>query len=168
MARNRFRNLRTTIFRRANLRRPNLRTILAVLAAMPTLLLLAGPPAHAQDPGTGPDKIVVTRSDCAALVEHRPSANVEYRPGVDARGRPVVSADVAGTPHIAPPDEVVIDVTLQVYQYLGRTPPRGLGDTGASVGRLVLSDGKLTFNGVPLSDPASHAIAAACAEKSGG
>lgn len=163
MARNRF-----TIFRTIGLRPANLRAIAAVLAATLPPLILAPPLTYAQGNGVGPDKIVVTRSDCAALVEHRPSADVEYRPGVDARGRQVVAADVAGTLRIAPPDEVVIDVTVQVYQYLGRTPPPGLGDTGASVGRLVLSDGKLSFNGEPLSDPASRAIAAACAGNSGG
>ncbi|MCH8182819.1 MAG: hypothetical protein IID55_06530 [Proteobacteria bacterium] len=146
----------------------NLREFASVLTAtLPPLMLAAGL-AYADGNSAGPDKIVVTRSDCAALVEHRPAARVEYRPGVDARGRPVVSADVAGTPRIALPDEIVIDVTVQVYQYLGRTPPPGLGDTAAKVGRLVLSDGKLTFNGEPLSDPASNAVAAACAGRSGG
>ena len=134
---------------------------------MPPLFLPAGPLTHAQGRSAGPGKIVVTQSDCAALVEYQPSANVEYRPGVDVRGRAVVAAEVAGTPRIAPPDEVVIDVTVQVYQYLGRTPPAGLGDTRALVGRLVFSDGKLTYNGEPLSDPAGHAIAAACADKFG-
>ena len=153
MARNRFKNLRN---------------FAAVLAATPAPLMLAAGLTYAEGNGAGPDKIVVTRSDCAALVEHRPSAGVEYRPGVDARGRPVVSADVAETPRIALPGEIVIDVTVQVYQYLGRTPPPGLGDTAAKVGRLVLSDGKLTFNGEPLSGPASNAVAAACAGKSGG
>ena len=146
----------------------NLRRIFTVLAATLPPLMLAGSSAQAQGQSAGPNKIVVTRSDCAALVEHRPSTGVEYRPGVDARGRPVVAADLAGTPQIAPPDEIVIDVTVQVYQYLGRTPPAGLGDTAATVGRLVLLDGKLTFNGEPLSGPASSAIAAACAAKSGG
>lgn len=153
MARNRFKNLRK---------------FAAVLAATLPSLTLAAALTHAQGHSADPDKIVVTRSDCAALVEHRPSAGVEYRPGGDARGRPVVSADVAGTPRIALPDEIVIDVTVQVYQYLGRTPPPGLGNTAAKVGRLVLSDGKLSFNGEPLSDPASRAIAAACAGNSGG
>lgn len=146
----------------------NPRMIVAAAAATLPLLLLVGPLAHAQGhDGADPDTVVVTRGDCAALVEHRPSADVEYRPGVDARGRPVVPADVAGTPRIAPPDEVVVDVTVQVYQFLKHTPPPGLGESGATVGRLVLSDGKLTFNGEPLSDPASHAIAAACADKFG-
>lgn len=155
-------------YRVATFRTKGLRTILGVLAATLPLSMLAAAPARAQDDDAGPDKIVVTRSDCAALVEHRPSADVEYRPGVDVRGRPVVAAGVAGTPQIAPPDEIVIDVTVQVYQYLGSTPPAGLGDTGLSVGRLVLSDGKLTFNGQALSDPANRAIAAACAARSGG
>lgn len=158
MARNCFTNLRMT----------NLWGIAAALAVTSAIFVLAAPLAHAQGQSAGPDKIVVTRSDCAALVEHRPSADVEYRPGVDVRGRPVVAADLAGTPQIALPEEIVIDVTVQVYQYLGRTPPAGLGDTSMSVGRLVFSDGKLTFNGEPLSGSASSAIAAACAAKSGG
>ena len=136
-------------------------------ATMVLLLGLAVPIAHAQGTAATPETIVVTSGDCAALVEHQPSADVAYRPGVDVRGRTVVAADVAGTPRIALPDEIVIDVTVLVYEYLGQTPPSGLGDTQASVGRLVFSDGKLTFNGEPLSDPASDAIAAACADKFG-
>ncbi len=123
---------------------------------------------HAQEEkGASPGTIVVTRGDCAALVEHTPASDVEYRPGVDVRGRSVVAADASGSSPIAAPDEIAIDVTVQVYQFLERTPPRGLGDTSTNVGRLVFSDGKLSFNGEPLSDPATHAIAEACAEKLG-
>lgn len=143
----------------------NRRIMLSVAFALLLAPTAAGTHAWAQ--GTDPDTIVFTRSDCAALVEHKPAADVEYRPGVDARGRSVVSADVAGTPRIAPPDEIAIDVTVQVYQYLGRTPPAGLGDSSTKVGRLVFSNGKLTFNGEALSGPANHAIAAACVEKFG-
>lgn len=136
-------------------------------ATMVLLLGLAAPLAHAQGKATSAQSIVVTSGDCAALVEHQPSADVAYRPGVDVRGRAVVAADLAGAPRIALPDEIVIDVTVLVYEYLGQTPPSGLGDTRTTVGRLVFSDGKLTFNGEPLSDPASDAVAAACADELG-
>ena len=123
---------------------------------------------HAQERNAGaPATIVVTRGDCAALVEHTPAANVEYRPGVDVRGRSVVAAEVSGASRIAAPDEIAIDGTVQVFQFLKRTPPHGLGDTSTNVGRLVFADGKLSFNGEPLSDPATHAIAEACSEKLG-
>lgn len=131
------------------------------------LLGLPVPLAYAEGKATNPESIVVTSGDCAALVEYQHSADVAYRPGVDVRGRAVVGADLAGTPRIALPDEIVIDVTVLVYQYLGQTPPAGLGDTRTTVGRLVFSDGKLTFNGQTLSDPASDAVAAACADKFG-
>ena len=122
--------------------------------------------AHEENGGTS-RTIVVPRGDCAALVEHEPASDVEYRPGVDVRGRSVVAADASGASPIAAPDEIAIDVTVQVYEFLKRTPPRGLGDTSTNVGRLVFADGKLSFNGEPLSDPATHAIAEACAERLG-
>ena len=146
----------------------------AILTLVGVILIAAAFPsgvvrAHEENDGAPgrPSTIVITRADCAALVEHTPAADVEYRPGVDVRGRSVVAADASGASRIAAPDEIAIDVTVQVFQFLKRTPPPGLGDTSTNVGRLVFADGKLSFNGEPLSDPAAHAIAEACAERLG-
>ena len=139
----------------------------AVGAILLAAVLLAGVVQGHEENDAAPGSIVVTHGDCAALVEHKPAADVEYRPGVDVRGRSVVPAGIAGPSPIAAPGEIAIDVTVQVYQFLGRTPPRGLGDTNAQVGRLVFADGKWSFTGEPLSDSATHAIAKECGERLG-
>lgn len=109
------------------------------------------------------DKYVITKSDCRQLVRHKPRPDVTFTPGVDVRGKPVAPADLGGS-RIALPDEIVIDVTVQVYEALGRTPPKGLGDSAARLGTIVLRDGALTFNGEPLGTDGEAAIASACRE----
>lgn len=41
----------------------------------------------------GDTRVVISKQDCARLVQYQPSPDVAYKPGVDVRGKPVVSAD---------------------------------------------------------------------------
>ena len=58
-------------------------------------------------------------------------------------------------------------MTVQVFEFLDRTAPTGLGDTKAQVGQIVLEGNRLTFNGQALTDPALDAVAAACRDQLG-
>lgn len=134
--------------------------------------LVLGFAARAQDakeseatPAT--PQVVVTERECRYLARHRAAADVEYKPGVDVRGRPVAPADLGGSPRLAIPDRIVIDVPINIFERLGRTAPKGLGDTATQLGQIVLEGNRLTFNGEPLSDPALDAVAAACREQLG-
>ena len=55
--------------------------------------LLAAGPARAHEQQA---EVVITRADCARLVEHVPAPGVAYQPGVDAYGRAVAPADLPG------------------------------------------------------------------------
>ena len=106
--------------------------------------------------------VVISTADCRRLVRHTPRPDVTYRPGVDVRGRPVKSADLNPN-SIKLPEEIAIDITVNIFDLLGRTAPRGLGrGSEARLGTVVYQRGRLTFNGEPLGDDAEAAIAAAC------
>ena len=125
-----------------------------VISAMALLVAFA---AAAEDP------IVIAEADCRALTRHVPAADVAYEPGVDVRGDAVAPADL-GAPEISLPEEISIDVTALVYDLLKTTPPPGLRDTAIDLGKFVLRDGRLTYNGQPLGVAADTALIAACRE----
>lgn len=85
-----------------------------------------------------------------------------YVPSVDARGNAVAPADL--NPALQVPDEIVLPVAPEVFTFNGRTPPRGFPDLRANLGefRLRLGDGRITFNGQPLSPTSDVALVQAC------
>lgn len=130
------------------------------------LAFLAAAPAVAEDTivvtesGTA---IVITEAQCRNLVQHVPAADIAYEPGVDVHGNAVAPADL-GASEISIPEEISIDVTALVYELLETTPPPGLEDTAIDLGKVVLRDGQLTYNGQPLGGTADAALIAACRE----
>lgn len=129
-----------------------------ILFALPLLSLAA--PAMAQI------EIRITEADCASLMLHVPDADVAYRPGVDVNGNAVAPADLSPTPSIPLPDTVTIPITLDLASRLG-IPPGGNADYLArpEIGKVtVTADGRVAFNGVPLTSDAQHALARRCQE----
>lgn len=107
--------------------------------------------------------VVLTRADCARLVAHRPTPDATYRPGIDVRGRPVAPADLPGTPQIAFPDQIVLDITVDIQQRFGIPATSSFYKPEAQVGRVVVDpDGMARFNGQPLTDPEQGALAFLC------
>jgi hypothetical protein len=109
--------------------------------------------------------VTVTRSDCARLVTHVPDPGVAYQPGVDVRGRPVAPADLGGTPRIKLPEEVEVPVTLDMLARYGLPANSSLyklDDTVIGTARVRVRDGRAWFNGEPLGDEESFALALAC------
>jgi len=116
------------------------------------------------------ETIVVTRADCARLVAHVPDPGVAYQPGVDVRGRPVAPADLGGTPKIKLPDEVEVPVTLDMLARYGLPANSSLyklDDTLIGIARVRVKDGRAWFNGEPLGDEESFALARACSKVTG-
>jgi hypothetical protein len=129
-----------------------------VFLAVASILPLA---ALAQN---GKTTVTVSRTDCANLVEHTPSADVAYKPGVDVRGKAVAPADLGGGVQLAMPEEVTIAIEIDLAARYGL--PSGaaanLYKPTASMGTVSYKNGKAFFNGQPLTNAETEALAEAC------
>jgi hypothetical protein len=137
-----------------------MRRVLSVLASSSALIASV---ALAQTGATS--EIKIAPEDCRRLVQHRASADVAYKPGVDARGNPVTPADLPGQARITAPNEITINLTIDVLQQYGVPADSLLAPSGeASIGTIKydIGAGKLTYNGQSLSDAEQDALAAAC------
>jgi hypothetical protein len=108
--------------------------------------------------------IAVARSNCELAVRYVAPAGVDYQPGVDVNGRPVAPADLDDDHRLQLPESIPVLVTDDMRRRFRVFHHSPLFDTDAAVGvvELRLSDRRLTFNGVELSDPEANALAAMC------
>jgi len=89
--------------------------------------------------GAQADPVSLNASDCQRLVRHVPTDDVSYKPGVDVRGNAVASADLGGGYNLAIPDEIHIDIGIDLADRLGlQENLRVGGDPRAPVVRKVL------------------------------
>ena len=110
--------------------------------------------------------IIISKNDCSRLVAHQPAPGVTYTPGVDVHGRAVAPADLPGQPQMAIPDEIAIDVTVEIQQRFGIPSNSALFKPEARVGTVVVKpDGSATFNGQPLTSPEQQALSALCQQQ---
>lgn len=108
--------------------------------------------------------VQITAEDCSQLVRHVAADDVTFRPGVDVDGEAVAPADLDGTVNIAVPDTIVFPLTLDLASRLG-IPPGGNADYLARpvIGEIAVStDGRVTFNGVPLTSDEQFELAQKC------
>jgi hypothetical protein len=113
--------------------------------------------------------VSVDRRDCSQLTRHTPSADVAYKSGVDARGRAVAPANIGGDRPVVLPDRFEIPITVDLGDRLG-IPPSGDADYIAEfpVGAVtVTADGRVVFNGVPLTDDEAAELSALCQQIDG-
>ena len=110
--------------------------------------------------------ITVARSDCELAVRYVTPPGVEYQPGVDVHGKPVVPADLYGDRSLALPESIPIVISDEQRKRFHLRYNSPLFDADAIVGivEFHLSDRRLTFNGVELSDPEASALATLCRE----
>jgi hypothetical protein len=142
---------------------PRLAPAVILFALAATMAATMSVVAHAQnDSDERPERIVVTEKECKKLIRFMPGGDVAYKPGVDVHGNKVVGADLPGTQRIQLPDVIAIDITVNIYEHLGITPPTRLGDSSAKIGVVEFKRGKLTFNGQSLGDPAMEDVVAVC------
>ncbi len=134
-----------------------------VVTAQSAMILLAAiatvaTPVYAQT-------VSISDADCARLVEHIPSADVAYTPGVDVRGRPVAPADLPGTPRITLPETITFDVSVDLRRF-GLPRTSRLFEPNATVGKVTVeSSGRAYFNGQPLQNTDSDALAQFCRQR---
>lgn len=108
----------------------------------------------------------VRNADCRQIVYHTPADDVAFVPGVDVSGKPVAPADLNGGHGIAAPEQVTIDIRLDLAQRLG------LGDGVASaliggegiVGQVTVNGQDLYWNGALLPRDNQAELLEACGE----
>ncbi|MCZ6586636.1 MAG: hypothetical protein O7B24_01660 [Alphaproteobacteria bacterium] len=102
--------------------------------------------------------------DGSKLTRHTASNDSTYQPGVDVNGSEVAPADLNGSGHIPAPDAITFPLTLDLASRLG-IPPGGNADYLARpvIGDVVVtSDGRVTFNGTPLTSDVQFELAQKC------
>jgi hypothetical protein len=97
---------------------------------------------------------------CDQLVEHVPDADVTYQPGVDVHGNPVTPADL--NPPVVMPDTFLIPLELDLFDAFGIPADPDLFEGTIVIGTVELQGKRVTFNGQPLTDPQSEALATLC------
>lgn len=107
--------------------------------------------------------VIISKNDCALLVAHQPSPDVAYQPGVDVNGRPVVPADLPGSPQIAIPEDIAIDITVDIQRRYGLSNNSPMFRPEVRVGTVIVKpDGSATFEGQPLTSPEQQALSSLC------
>lgn len=136
------------------------RYLLAALAAM--FAGLIGPHmGNAED-----TEIKISKRDCERVVAHRASDDVTFKPGVDVRGRKVKPADLNGRKPLKLPNELTIDIGIDLGKRLGLGADGTKFTSETNLGKVKydISSGKMTFNGQPIGNAEEAAIAAKCRE----
>ncbi len=121
--------------------------------------LLAAAPARAHEE---PAAVIITRADCARLVEHVPAPDVAYRPGVDAYGREVAPAEFDGGTPIQVPETLRIPIEIDLFDRFGIPANPALYESDIPIGEVIYRDGRLTFEGRPLQDEAAAELSRRC------
>lgn len=104
--------------------------------------------------------VLINEADCDRLVTHVASSDVAYTPGVDVNGGAVAPADLNAQPQINVPDVVSIPVTIDLAASLGIPTPFLARPTVGEV--QITRDGRVTFNGQPITSEAGHELAKRC------
>ena len=124
------------------------------------MLYLIGATAAAAAPTT----VQISEQDCSQLARHVAVDDTTYQPGIDVNGNAVTPADLNGSAQIPAPDAIIIPLTLDLASRLG-IPPGGNADYLARpvIGDVVVArDGRVTFNGTPLTSDAQYELSQLC------
>ena len=126
-------------------------------------LMMGGLPLSAQT-------ITVSPSACQALTAHTPSSDVAYKPGVDVNGNDVASADLnsSGQVNFADDHEFWLPIEVPLSDVVNIDAADNLNsvrDSNIGVGTVTVKNGQAYFNGEPLGDAGTHAIATECAKQ---
>lgn len=84
--------------------------------------------------------LTVSSDACRRLVQHQPADDVTYKPGVDVRGNPVVPADLNAGGGITLPEEIHIQIGIDLADRLARrgaAPPPAPGLPGTPTPALT-------------------------------
>lgn len=112
------------------------------------------------------DRVTVDTSNCQLLMRHAMAPDVTYRPGVDVQGRAVVPADLPSDSTLNLPRDIPINIEIPVSTLLGRNSPYLTRDAKIQVGQVVVQqDGRVLFNGQPVTDEGRDQLIAACRQR---
>jgi hypothetical protein len=122
-------------------------------------VLLAAAPARAHEEQA---EVIITRADCARLVEHVPSPDLAYQPGVDAYGRAVAPVELDGGTPIQAPEPLRIPIEIDLLDRFGIPANPALYESDIPIGEVLYRNGRLTFEGQPLQDEAAAELSRRC------
>jgi len=112
------------------------------------------------------DRVTVDTSNCQLLMRHAMAPDVTYRPGVDVQGRAVAPADLPSDSMLNLPRDIPINIEIPVSTLLGRNSPYLTRDAKIQVGQVVVQqDGRVLFNGQPVTDEGRDQLIAACRQR---
>ncbi len=106
--------------------------------------------------------VIITTADCARLVAHRPAPDVAYRSGVDAHGRPVAPADLDGGIGLELPEDLIIEIEVDLFERFGIPADPANYQSDALIGLVTFENGRFYFNGQPLQNEEEAALAERC------
>jgi hypothetical protein len=106
--------------------------------------------------------ISVSRQDCDRLVKYQEPPGVEYQAGVDAHGETVVPADLGGGVNIQLPQTIIIPIELLIQDRYHIPPDSALWRSKAEMGVVTVQGDQVLYNGQPLTDPETAALADLC------
>jgi hypothetical protein len=106
--------------------------------------------------------IAVSRQDCDRLVKYQEPPGVEYQPGVDAHGETVVPADLGGGVNIQLPQTIIIPIEVLIQDKYHIPANSALWRAKAEMGVVTVQGDQVLYNGQPLTDPESAALADLC------
>jgi len=131
-------------------------------------LMLLSTTAHAE-------ALTVSTADCRRLTQAVPAKDVEYKAGVDVHGKKVAPADLGGGYQGIVPDEITLNIGIDLADRLGRAQAKATGQaattanrpllpyTGtASIGQVTVRGNEVLWNGQPIQPADEAALAAAC------
>ena len=133
--------------------------------------LIVSPSLSAEDgaTGEGAEGTLSVGDPCEGLAQYEPAPDVAYKPGVDVEGNAVAPADLPGAdPLIGPEHEYksLLEVPLEeVTDTSSGSGVEAVAGSNIQVGELTVVGDDVTFNGRPLDDPDTHAVAEACARR---
>lgn len=105
----------------------------------------------------------IDETSCERITRHLPDADVNYREGVDVHGDAVVPADLPDGRTLPVLEQISVHLLIPLGEFFA-TPPARLDAAEVDAGRITIDieSGQLSYNGMPLADPARHAIAEEC------
>jgi hypothetical protein len=106
--------------------------------------------------------IAVSRQDCDRLVKYQEPPGVEYQPGVDAHGETVVPADLGGGVNIQLPETIIIPIEVLIQDKYHIPANSALWSAKAEMGVVTVHGDQVLYNGQPLTDPETAALADLC------
>lgn len=112
------------------------------------------------------DRVTVDTSNCQLLMRHAMAPDVTYQPGVNVQGRAVAPADLPSDSTLNLPRDIPINIEIPVSTLLGRNSPYLTRDAKIQVGQVVVQqDGRVLFNGQPVTDEGRDQLIAACRQR---